>query len=286
MNDKKMGWVRALLIIIPFLVVSTIFQFIGIIVSGVSLSDLLNNVNNRSEYQETVIQIFSLIATIVITWLFVKYLDKEKYIDIGLSLNKKILHIVSGLILGTVIMILAYYTLIGLNEIELTFINVNTKKIIYSVILFTAVAFSEEILVRGYVLKNLMYSVNKYLALLLSSILFSLMHAANPNINLISFINIFLAGLLLGIVYIHTKNLWFAIALHLSWNLCQSLIGFNVSGQDFYSIINFKIIKSNTFNGGNFGFEGSYFASIIMIILIVAIDVFYRSKQRKCNVNP
>jgi hypothetical protein len=87
------------------------------------------------------------------------------------------------------------------------------------------VAVVEETLFRGYVLKNFMESFNKYAALIISSGLFSSMHYFNLDFDLFSFFSLFLAGILFGISYIYTKNLWFPIALHLSWNLFQALFG-------------------------------------------------------------
>jgi len=153
------------------------------------------------------------------------------------------------------------------------------KEIIISIFLFIIVAVMEELLMRGYILKNLMISYNKYVALIVSSVLFSLMHGFNPNIDLFALTNIFLAGILLGISYIHTKNLWFPIALHLSWNLFQTILGFNVSGQKTYSLIEFGITENNLLNGGEFGFEGSILSLIAMLITIVGIEIYYRRQK-------
>jgi len=125
-----------------------------------------------------------------------------------------------------------------------------------------------------------MISFDKYVALIISSLLFSLMHWFNPNIDLFGFIDLFLAGILLGISYVYTKNLWFPIALHFSWNLTQSFLGFNVSGQDAYSIIEFTIPENNLLNGGDFGFEGSIFSIIAQIVFIIII-VNYFNKSLK-----
>ena len=81
--------------------------------------------------------------------------------------------------------------------------------------------FSEELVFRGYLLSNFMESMNKYYALLYNSILFALMHSVNPNFNFIDFINLFLAGLLLGLPYVYTKNLWYPMSLHFAWNFFQ-----------------------------------------------------------------
>jgi len=152
-------------------------------------------------------------------------------------------------------------------------IDVLEKQGIYAI-----VAIVEEVLFRGYILRNLMISFNKYIALIISSLLFSAIHGFNPNIDLFGFIDLFLAGILLGISYIFTKNLWFPIALHFSWNLTQTFLGFNVSGQDVYSIVEFKITENNLLNGGNFGFEGSIFSIISQIIFTVIIWYYYNKK--------
>ncbi|WP_394345110.1 CPBP family glutamic-type intramembrane protease [Formosa sediminum] len=69
--------------------------------------------------------------------------------------------------------------------------------------MFILVSLIEETLFRGYILKNLIISFNKYIALSISSLLFALMHSANPSINLLSFVNLFFAGMLLGTSYIY-----------------------------------------------------------------------------------
>ncbi len=70
--------------------------------------------------------------------------------------------------------------------------------------------------------------------------------------------------------------------MHFSWNLFQTLFGFNVSGQDFYSLIEFKITKKSVLNGGDFGFEGSILSIVAEVLLIIVIFYYYeRSKIRE-----
>ena len=105
------------------------------------------------------------------------------------------------------------------------------------------------------------------------------MHGFNPNIDLFGLVSIFIAGIFLGITYIHTKNLWFPIALHFSWNFFQTVLGFNVSGKDIYSVVEFSMKEKTLLNGGNFGFEGSIFSIIAMIITIAIISIYYQRKK-------
>jgi hypothetical protein len=67
--------------------------------------------------------------------------------------------------------------------------------------------------------------------------------------------------------------------LHLSWNLFQTILGFNVSGQDSYSLIEFSISENTLLNGGAFGFEGSILSVIAMVISIGGIWLYYERKK-------
>jgi len=276
MENKHRGLQRVLLIILPFIITLGIFQFIGAWIAGADL----NNIDfQKTSEQDLIMSFFSLIGTLLVIWIFIKYLDKEKFVNLGFDTKNRRYEFIIGIVIGAFIMTTAYSLLLILGEINFQSVNFDFKEIILSILTFTIVSVMEEVLFRGYILKNLMISFNKYIALIVSSILFSLAHGFNPNIDLFGLTNIFLAGILLGISYIHTKNLWFPIALHLSWNFFQTIFGFNVSGQKSYSLIEFSIPENNIINGGEFGFEGSILSLIAMIVAIVGIEVYYRRQK-------
>ena len=139
--------------------------------------------------------------------------------------------------------------------------------------LFAVVSLNEEIAIRGYILQNLSSSFNKYLALALSSVVFMIMHLGNPNMSIIPLLNLFLAGLFLGIYCIHRKNLWFPIGAHFTWNYFQGpVFGFEVSGNEVNSIFIQNIDGSDLITGGQFGFEGSIILTVFMITCIIYLD--------------
>ena len=144
-------------------------------------------------------------------------------------------------------------------------------------LLFVVVSFHEEIMMRGYVLNNLMQSMNRYAALSISSVIFMSIHLLNPNVNFLSVVNLFLAGIVLGIYYIHKPNLWLPIGMHLTWNFFQGpIFGFEVSGIETKSIINQSVRGNEIITGGAFGFEGSILATILIITIIVYLDKKYK----------
>ncbi|NBC58979.1 MAG: CPBP family intramembrane metalloprotease [Bacteroidetes bacterium] len=274
-NPHIKGWLRVILIIIAYLFVGGVFYLLGILVAGV---DFQTPLNQRTDLQNLIISSFDFIGTLSVIFLFLKVIDNESFNEIGLKITKRTKDIIVGVFVGSVIMGFGLLSLMLFEEIVYENINFRFENLIYIFLLFIIISLKEEILMRGYVLRNFMYSFNKYIALILSSFLFSILHGLNPDFSLFSFINLFLAGILLGISYTFTKNLGFPIALHFSWNFFQSLFGFNVSGLDSYSLIEFNIPEPNLINGGEFGFEGSILSVIVQVILITSIYFYYNHK--------
>ena len=111
--------------------------------------------------------------------------------------------------------------------------------------------------------------INKFVALFISAVLFSLMHLFNPSFALVPFLNIMLAGCFLGASYIYTRNLCFPIALHWFWNWIQGpILGYKVSGNEFgnENLLILRLPEENLINGGTFGFEGSILCSLLLVL--------------------
>jgi hypothetical protein len=210
-----------------------------------------------------------------------KSVDKQPFLNLGFYFQGHLKSIFVGVIAGFLTIVIAYLTLIFLKQIQFSKINLSYGEILLTSFLFFIVAITEETLLRGYVLRNLINSMNKSVALIVSAVIFAIMHAANAHMTWISFVNLFLAGVLLGLPYLFTRNLWFPIGLHFSWNFFQSLFGFNVSGKESYSLIEFKMVEKNIFNGGDFGLEGSILSVILQVFLIILILAFFNQKNRK-----
>lgn len=273
---KSNAWVRIIGLILPYIIIIGLSQFFGYHLAQVPL-DKPDYV--LSTWQQLIISFFTFLGTTLLIWLFMKYVDKEKFSSTGLELTNRWPDIWFGIGLGLGIMVLAIFSFIISGQITFYKMTFDILELIYILLIFVFVAISEELLFRGYILKNLMQSFNKYLALFISAIIFSLMHGMNPNISTFNLFGLFTAGLALGATYIYTQNLWFPISFHFSWNFFQSLLGFNVSGRDIYSLLEIKIPNANISNGGQFGFEGSVFAPIIELILVFSVVYYYKKKK-------
>lgn len=270
------GWLRVLGITIPFVLIVGTFQLIAMNILGV---DFENKEIEETSLQKFIISLTGLLGTFTVLWFFVHIIQKEKFINLGFQLKNRFKEFNLGIGLGAVIMFLGFSLLIFIDQIYFEKLNFDAYELLISIGIYIIVAVVEETLFRGYVLKNLMLSFNKYLALVISSLLFSIMHAANPSYDLFAFLDLFLAGIFLGISYLFTKNLWFPIALHFSWNFFQTHVGFNVSGQNTYSLIEISVLENNLLNGGSFGFEGSILSIILQLISIYFIYKYFKTKK-------
>lgn len=271
------GWQRVLLLIIPYILTVSFFQNIGFLFAGINY---LKNKYPTTLNQHLILSFCTSLGTFIIVGVFAKHLDKINWIDLGFRLKNRFYDIVLGIFLGALMILSGFCILLYLGEIEVVNVFFDIKSIIAITVLCILVSVTEEFLLRGYVLRNLMQSFNKYKALVLSSVIFSLMHGVNPNVNYLGLLNIFLAGILLGLPYLYTKNLWFSISIHFSWNFFQTLLGFNVSGINIYSLVELNIPKYNLWNGGNFGFEGSILSVLNQTMLIIFIIIFFNTKLR------
>jgi hypothetical protein len=274
----KYGWLRAILFFISFFIIITVFDLIGIaIVSSISeysfeeyISDTDLLMENKMMLLMMVSQLFGTLFTV---WLFQKFVNRESFTSIGLEFSGYKDDFVSGLLLGVGLIVLGFGTLYIFNFLSVASIQFSLIDQLFYLSLFAVVSLNEEIAIRGYILQNLSSSFNKYIALVLSSLVFMIMHIGNPNMSAVPLFNLFLAGLLLGVYCIHKNNLWFPIGAHITWNYFQGpVLGFEVSGNDVDSIFIQSLNGSELITGGEFGFEGSIILTVLMIIGIVYLD--------------
>jgi hypothetical protein len=133
-------------------------------------------------------------------------------------------------------------------------------------------AVGEELAFRGALFRILEERSGTATALLISAAVFGLLHALNPGATVVSTVAIALeAGILLGVAYALTRNLWFPIGLHLGWNFTEGgIFGVSVSGGPAVKgVFSVALAGRSLLTGGKFGPE----ASIVAIAVCVAAAV-------------
>lgn len=281
----KSGWLRATLFFIVSLITSQIFAGIGLVVVLIATGFDLSALSNQEEITSAVkgvkfllpLKVIEFLSVMLCVWLFIRFIDRKPLESIGLRIKGYEKDLKMGLALGAGLIAIGFLILFILGYLSVDGFSFPVGTLILYFLLFVVVSFHEEIMMRGYVLNNLMQSMNRYAALSISSVIFMSIHLLNPNVNFLSIVNLFLAGIVLGIYYIHKPNLWLPIGMHLTWNFFQGpIFGFEVSGIETKSIINQSVRGNEIITGGAFGFEGSILATILIITIIVYLDKKYK----------
>lgn len=160
---------------------------------------------------------------------------------------------------------------------------------------FVAVGFYEELLVRGYLLRNAAEGLAVgpigparavLAAWILSSILFASGHAANPNSSAATTCALIGAGLFAGLARILTGRLALPIGVHITWNLAESMLGFSVSGSEYSTRI-FELHSSGPelWTGGNFGPEAGLLGLLAYGVGCAAILAWTRLREGRLSLS-
>lgn len=286
----KWTWLRTIIYLVFVIGSSAIFQLIAIVIL-IFLTDLdFAQIANtpKGEIAQTIgmfnfmiLNLSGFIGMILFTWGYRKLVDRKSLKSLGFSFSNYKRDFFKGMDWGMAAITVGFLILFAGGILTVDGIQLNLEQLFIAFILFSIVALNEEIMIRGYILGNLSESYNRYIALIASSVLFMLMHLANANLSAIALLNLFLAGILLGVYYIFRRNLWFSIGLHLTWNFFQGPVyGFEVSGVKTQSIIQSSFSGSDYLTGGKFGFEGSLLATLIILIMIFSIHQKYRIETK------
>ncbi len=267
--------------IVALVIVTALISIVMIVISKAIISIL--NISWFSGDGMLFPQLVMMIAGFIAIYIFRRFVDRKSFISIGLSLKGQPLSFLVGSAIAIAVISLGFVILLLTGAIEIASLQVDISYLLTNLVLFIAVSVFEEMVFRGYILNNMMDIMNKYLALILSSLIFAVFHLGNSGMTFIAFTNLFLAGVLLGSAYIFTRDLWLPIGMHLFWNYTQGpVFGFNVSGEviNEQSLIIMHTYGDEMITGGAFGFEGSVVCSAISIVAIFLVIWYYKKRYK------
>ncbi len=139
-------------------------------------------------------------------------------------------------------------------------------------------ALAIEVAFRGFLFRRLIDVIGPTAATILLSGIYALLGGLRPNASGLSFIVMFIGGVLFSIAYLRTHALWLGWGLHFAWLAALALVfGLPVAGDATYS----GIVQSNVggpqwLTGGAYGLEAALFTAFIFL---VAMAVVYRATR-------
>jgi uncharacterized protein len=201
---------------------------------------------------------------------FARYIERRPLSDLAFNPGLKELGI--GMLVGSGLYTLGVLVLIvfGYGRIE----GMNPVSVMIPAI---AAAFSagflEELLFRGALYRIVEEWLGSWISVLVSSVVFGMVHLMNPAATLTGAIFISIeAGVLLAAAYMLTRRLWLGIGFHISWNYTQSAVFGGVVSGSIAEPGLFKTVFTgpDLITGGGFGLE----ASLIPCIIATSTGVF------------
>ncbi|MGE5630162.1 MAG: M1 family aminopeptidase [Caulobacteraceae bacterium] len=245
--------------------------FIALIVINGLLYSALGPAMTR-EMSATLVGAASLLVSLIVVFLFLK-LDDKRFKDIGVSFQRGWYRkLLMGSALGAAAILIIFAVLLasgaaslrglavtGLMSIILIFV----RGFVYFLI---AVAFTEELITRGYIYHYLKTRFTIAGASVVASFFFALMHILNSNATILALFNIFLAGMVLNLLVIKDGNIWSAVGFHFGWNFTMGTIFASpVSGGMEEGIVKLSLKGYELLTGGSFGIEGGLVCTVVLL---------------------
>lgn len=203
---------------------------------------------------------------------YVRWVERRKADE--LAYEGALKEIGLGILTGALLLSATVGAIAALGDYTVTAMN-PWRNLVPPLAMALASAYVEELLFRGLLFRVVEEGLGTWIALLISSAFFGLVHIANPNATLLSGVAIFLeAGILLGGAYVLTRRLWLAIGIHFAWNFTQGgIFGINVSGVSVGGLLESHLSGSPFLSGGALGAEASVFAVAFCLAVAVAFLV-------------
>lgn len=282
-NAKRLTHISLSSFILPILflfIAGAIFQF--------ALVPVVIDPYDFPRWVRLVFNLFALFGIgIILIFLWVRFFEGRTITSLGFAKNGWIKKYLNGFAIGLFMnsLVIGLIALFGGIEISSSDTNITGFNAIGIVALFL-VGFivqgaSEEILSRGWMMQVIGARYVPWLGVLLSSILFAILHLGNAGINLSSVLNLIFFALFMTLLVLKDGSLWSACAWHSAWNWSLgNIFGLSVSGSgEKATIFDLNTVGNEYISGGGFGPEGSLITTIVLIAGIVILIIKVRQKS-------
>ncbi|GAB4580666.1 MAG: hypothetical protein Fur0022_34080 [Anaerolineales bacterium] len=252
---------------------------VGVLLLMTDNAALLNN--------QLINQALFLLALTPATYLARRFIDRRPFASLGLEWDSQawrdllVGFLIPAVIMGAIFLVEWAFGWLDFQGFAWEFgpVSLIATTVPLMFLVFVLVGWNEELLSRGYWLQNMADGVNLPFGIILSSLIFGLLHLGNPNATWIAGLGVALAGLFLAYGYVRTRQLWLPIGLHIGWNFFENTVfGFPVSGLDTLGLLFHTNTGPEWLTGGAFGPE----AGLIVIpgMLLGSVIMYFYTKPR------
>ncbi len=226
-----------------------------------------------SNTREVLFQWLSLASVVFTTWIMLRKVEKLPWSSVGLdraALNPPTL--VTGAALGAFTIGIACVVLLAghMLRIDRTIPGSWWGQARHSALILLPAAFFEELFIRGYLFSVLRRFGGWRLALIVTSVVFGLLHMWNPGADAESILAVVVAGFFLGAILLATRSLYAAGVAHFAWNWVMAG-AFHIAVSGIASTdVDYRTVETGPdwLTGGPWGPEGGFAAVALMFVAI------------------
>jgi membrane protease YdiL (CAAX protease family) len=258
------------------------------------------------EVWATVVESLVLLAVVaLLLWLAARWLDRRRFADYGFHLGPAWWSdLWFGVVLGLLLIGCAYAVMLATGWLTVTDSMVSPggqpfpAVIVADVLIVVGVAGWEELVFRGYLVKNISEGLSgtvlgtrwaAVVAVLLPAAFFGSLHATEENATVFGVVNIAALGAVFGVAYVLTGELALPLGLHLAWDLAQGF-GFGRS-PDPAALGTFLTVGegeagARLWSGWPGPFEGGVVGTATIALALVLVVAWVRSRRGTVEVQP
>lgn len=236
----------------------------------------------------TLVSLFSTAVVVAGVIIYCRFLEKRSLATMGIVRRSAVREYVAGWLIGAGLISLALVPGLLAGDIRLTGPAQSPEwGMLLMLTAFGVQGLSEELLCRSYLCVSLARSVKLQWAVVVSSVVFALLHSFNSGLTLLAVVNLFLYGVFAALWLLRRGSVWGIAAMHSAWNFVQGNIwgstvsGINTGGSFF--LLEHTGVRT-LWAGGRFGLEGGLG---VTLVLVAGIAVLCRMKNRSPeSINP
>lgn len=157
-----------------------------------------------------------------------------------------------------------------------------TQNLVFEGVLFFVAPFVEEVAFRGVIFEQVARRFNTASGVVVSSLLFGLVHLMNGQLDWLSALQLvisgFLMGCLLSLAYLRERSIWASFTMHATYNLFFTLVPIQASISHDWPFQLIFTSHHQLITGGQYGADCSLAFSIAYLLMIGLFLILIKKK--------
>lgn len=215
-------------------------------------------------------RLYTTVGAIAVCFIYCRRIEKRSFLSMGFVKKGAVAEYAAGLGIGLAMLGAAVGICIATGHMTLTLSPAPAYGMLLLYFLgYLIQGMSEEILCRGFLMASMQRNCPTWGAVLMNSLIFTLLHLGNPGVTPLALLNLALFGMFASFYTLRRGSIWGIGAIHAVWNFAQgNLFGISVSGiEGNPSLLIAETSEGGSFmHGSAFGMEGGVAVTAVMVM--------------------